>query len=75
MRDEIWTVQDVAEHWKISPRTVRDMLCRGELQGFKIRSDWRVPLSAVVEYESQNAGSRAKVTRAGSWNPVVRRIV
>ena len=46
-RDEIWTPREVAERWKISARTVRDMLEQGELPGFKVRREWRIYLSQV----------------------------
>lgn len=53
-RDEIWTPAEIAERWKISARTVRDMLERGELPGFKVRREWRVYLSDVMEHEKRS---------------------
>lgn len=59
-RDEIWTPREIAERWKISARTVRDMLEQGELPGFKVRREWRVYLSDVLEHEQRSKKAAAK---------------
>lgn len=51
MKDELWTIEEVAERWKVTQRVVREMLCRGEICGFKIRNTWRVYLSEIMRYE------------------------
>lgn len=46
------TVEEVAEHFKRSPSTVRGWLGRGELEGYKLnRKSWRVTRMALREYE------------------------
>lgn len=46
------TVEEVAEHFKRSPSTVRGWLGRGELEGYKLnRKSWRVTRTALREYE------------------------
>lgn len=59
-RDEIWTPAEIAERWKISARTVRDMLEQGELPGFKVRREWRVYLSDVLEHEKRSKKAAKK---------------
>ena len=59
-RDEIWTPSDLAERWKISARTVRDMLEQGELPGFKVRREWRIYLSDVLDYEKKSKKAAKK---------------
>ena len=59
-RDEIWTTAEIAERWKISARTVRDMLEQGELPGFKVRREWRIYLSDVLEYEKRSKKAAKK---------------
>lgn len=59
-RDEIWTAAEIAERWKISARTVRDMLEQGELPGFKVRREWRVYLSDVLEHEKRSKKAEKK---------------
>lgn len=59
-RDEIWTAAEIAERWKISARTVRDMLEQGELPGFKVRREWRIYLSDVLEHEKRTKKAATK---------------
>lgn len=56
--EEVWSVQEVADRWKVHPRTVTEMLRKGELKGFKIRKDWRVYLSEVLRYEGEDPRSK-----------------
>lgn len=47
-------VADVADHFKRSVSTVRGWLGRRELRGYKLNGrDWRVPRSAIREYEER----------------------
>jgi excisionase family DNA binding protein len=77
MRDEIWTVEEVAERWKVTPRVVREMLVKGELHGFKVRMNWRIYLSDVLDYEqNQNEAEhkRPSNTVTKMPKPIVTRI-
>ncbi len=78
MKDEIWTVEEVAERWKVSPRTVREMLVNGELQGFKIRMNWRIYLSDIMLYESEQDPAahkrRTRSTVGPMPKPIIKRI-
>lgn len=76
-RDEVWTPQMVAERWSVKPRTVMDMLTRGELKGFKVRQNWRVYLSEILRYEGQDPKSKEHLRPqavAPMPQPVVMRI-
>ena len=59
-RDEIWTPAEIAERWKISARTVRDMLEQGELPGFKVRRERRIYLSDVLDFEKKSKKAAKK---------------
>lgn len=77
MQDEIWTVEEVAERWKVSQNTVRSMLQRGEIQGLKIRMNWRIYLSEILRYEREQdpRARRRKTNTVGPMpKPVVTRI-
>jgi hypothetical protein len=39
--DYLLTTQDVADHYSLSPRTVRKHLVEGALHGVRINRDWR----------------------------------
>ena len=50
------TPEQVAQRWGITVKTVRNMLCRGTLKGFKTtpgadRARWRILKSEVERYE------------------------
>lgn len=42
----------LAERWGCSTTLIYDLLAAGSLRGFKLGKLWRVPVSAVEEYES-----------------------
>ena len=67
--EQVMTADEVAIRWRVSSRTVRDMLASGELRAFKIRNAWRIPFSSVIEYEE---GKNKK--DPGMPKPVVTRI-
>ena len=76
--DEVWTAEEVAERWKVDVRTVRDMINKGELKGFKVRMAWRVYLSEVLRYEGQDPKSKEHLrpnTVLPMPKPVVSRIL
>lgn len=48
------TVEEVGEHFRGAPSTVRGWLVRGRLRGYELdRRDWRIPPSAIGEYEQR----------------------
>ena len=77
MRDEIWTCEELAEYWKVSPKTIREMLVAGELKGFKVRYGWRIYLSEIERYEQEQnpvAQKRRGPTLGPMPTPIVTRI-
>lgn len=53
--DDVYTPEDLAQYWDVSPGTVR-RLCRvGKLRGFTVGSMWRVTGRAVLEYQGEGA--------------------
>lgn len=79
MKDELWTVEEVAERWRVSARTVRAMLQRGNIPGIKIGMNWRIYLSDVMRYEQQQnpmsgAHTRPTATVRPMPKPVVMKI-
>ncbi|OWV64274.1 hypothetical protein CDZ97_10330 [Mameliella alba] len=49
----------LAERWQCSAETVRMMVKRGELRGFRVGRMIRIPLAAVEEHECQTSASDA----------------
>ena len=48
---------ELARHWRCSPDTVVRLCEDGEITGaFKVRRQWRIPHSAVLEYEQEANG-------------------
>ena len=43
-------ISDAAKYLNINPWTIRDMLRRGELKGYKIKNRWRIKLSDIEKY-------------------------
>ncbi|MGR3631955.1 MAG: helix-turn-helix domain-containing protein [Limimaricola soesokkakensis] len=60
------TTRDVADHYDLSARTVRDHLVQGNLRGVKINRDWRCRWSDVwaAEQGPTPRGDRAQAYRA-----------
>lgn len=71
--DELYfTPQELADHWKCHKETVYNLLRAGALHGFKLGRDWRIPASAVTEYQ-QDRKNQAGATyrRNGRKNRAV----
>jgi len=49
------TPREIAERWKVRPRTVRNRIARGELVAVRVGALLRVAHQEVRRYESQNA--------------------
>lgn len=47
---EILTLTEAAEFLRISPETLRDLACRGQIPGRLVGNDWRFPRSKLVEW-------------------------
>ena len=47
MTEPIYTVKEVAQILRVTPRTVWKMINEGELEAFKVRGDYRINQSAL----------------------------
>ncbi len=47
-----YTIPDLVARWQIHEVTLRRMLERGELPGFKLRRRWRVTAATVAAVET-----------------------
>ncbi|WP_370160474.1 helix-turn-helix domain-containing protein [Limimaricola soesokkakensis] len=66
LHDYSLTTEEVAEHYGLTPRTVRDHLKRGTLRGVKINRDWRCrwPDIWAAENGPTPRGNRAQAYQA-----------
>jgi excisionase family DNA binding protein len=52
------TIYEVAEHFRRAPSTIRGWLYQRDLRGYKLNGRaWRIPKSAVAEYEQRQRGA------------------
>jgi excisionase family DNA binding protein len=47
MTEKIYTVKEIAEFLRVTPRTVWKMINSGELEAFTVRGDYRIKQSAL----------------------------
>ena len=62
MKDEILTLQDVADLLKVHRKTVYTMAQQGEIPCFKVRGQWRFQLSDIDRWicaQKEMAANRA----------------
>ncbi|WP_020038678.1 helix-turn-helix domain-containing protein [Salipiger mucosus] len=52
-----YTPQALAERWQCSAETIRQMVKRGQLPGFRAGRMIRIPSQAVEDYECQTSAS------------------
>ena len=52
MQSDLYTVPELAAHWKVHPITVYRLLESRKLPGFKIGKSWRISKMTVEAYES-----------------------
>lgn len=48
---KLYTVNDIAERWGITTKTVTQMLRAGKLRAFRAGREWRVTQEALDAYE------------------------
>ena len=49
-----WVLQDLAEFLEISKRTAWEMVRLGEIQAVKIKGEWKIHYSWVIDYLKKN---------------------
>lgn len=51
MAERYFTPDEVAKRWNITAGTIRAILRTNQMRGMRVCSAWRIPESAVQEYE------------------------
>ena len=62
----VFTPQMLAQRWGVSEKTVRNLVARGELRGFRTGKLYRVSAEAVEEYECKSPNGRSDTTEESS---------
>lgn len=57
---ERYSPDELAVIWKVSSRTVRRRCESGDLRAFRVGDLWRIPASAVAEYEARHSNASAE---------------
>jgi excisionase family DNA binding protein len=63
--DEIFTIKELSEHLRVHPTTIYRLLRQGRLPGFRVGSNWRFSREAIEQWERDQAGRSAGVSRRG----------
>ncbi|WP_229076075.1 helix-turn-helix domain-containing protein [Actinoplanes sp. DH11] len=58
--EQLYTIDDFCERAKLSPSTARRMIRDGELLAFKLRSQMRIPESAISDWLTKNRAQTVK---------------
>ena len=62
--DGYLTVKDIAEMWKLKPRTVQIMCADGKIEGaVKFGRDWAIPIDAVKPTDGRSSSGQYKKYR------------
>jgi excisionase family DNA binding protein len=57
MRDEeIYTIDELADRWKLTRKTVLKLIRDGQLQAFRVGKGWRIRADAVDAFERGTSG-------------------
>jgi excisionase family DNA binding protein len=59
--DELLTLKEAAARLKVTPKTVKEWLYSGELQGYKAGRQWRITPAAIQTF--LEAGQHKAATR------------
>lgn len=66
MVDEYVSIKQVAEKWKVNPRTVRNMCANGRIEGaVKFGRDWMIPIDAKRPVDRRVTSGDYKNWRSG----------
>lgn len=50
IRPKVYTVAELAQAFALSPRRVRDLICKGDIPALRIGRSYRIPRQAAAEY-------------------------
>ncbi len=56
--EQVYTVEEIAAILRVTPRTVRTMIAKGEIEAFKVRSEYRIRQSALDRLMRKNQGEQ-----------------
>ena len=51
---EYYSVKELAEHWKVQPRTIQREVRRGEITTLKVGRQFRFTGESILEYKLRN---------------------
>lgn len=57
--EKYFTCAEVAELWRVELRTVQNWCAAGKLRAFKAGKDYRIPESALSEFQAANSNEKA----------------
>ena len=57
---QLWSVQETAKRWSVSPFTVRRLIDAGEVRSVTIGARRLVPVSEIERCETEGAGKARK---------------
>lgn len=49
MDEKLYDIKEVADHFKVSTKTIRNWVKDGRLKGFRVGREWRFTNSAIKE--------------------------
>ena len=58
MADEVLTIEEVAAYLKVSTKTVRRLVQRGELPGFQVGNQWRFKRQELDDWTRKTTQSK-----------------
>lgn len=62
MKDEIWTLKEVADYLKLAEKTAYRLASEGKLPGFKVGGSWRFKQVDVQHWiEEQKSNSKGDI--------------
>jgi excisionase family DNA binding protein len=50
MEEELLTVREAATRLKVSEKSIKSWLNKGQLKGYKAGRQWRIPVEAIDEF-------------------------
>lgn len=69
--EEVFTVEEVAAHFKLSPSSVRNLIRSGELSAIRLGRQYRIPKSVIDSYYTRLRRSHGILTPEeagfGAW--------
>lgn len=54
MSEKFYTVKELSDLLKVTDKTIRDTIAKGEIEAYKIGREWRISAEAVTLYLEAN---------------------